>query len=574
MSHSYSDYLLMKKKIVYLIVIFLIVSACVAFGRIAYNGFINFDDKEYVTENRYIQSGINCESIKWAATAVVVNCWLPLTLISHMLDWYLFGTNAGGHHIVSLFLHISTVIFLFLFLNKTTKNIWSSAFAAALFSLHPLRVESVAWVAERKDVLSMFFGIASLYVYSFYVEDNKLPKYFLCLILFAMALMSKPMLITLPFVMLLLDFWPLTRWQKAFYFPINRFSSACMLVWEKVPFMFLTVISCVLTLWAQSKDGAVISTEHLFSSMRINNAVVSYVSYLRKTFLPVDLAVFYPYEYPLPLWQSLISWFILIAVTVVVIYTIKKFPFLFVGWFWYLGTLIPVIGFLQVGKQAMADRYTYLPSIGIAIMLAWFIPILFQRKNIQKKILFPVAIICLVIMTALTWQQSGYWKNSIILWSHTLQVTKSNYDTNKYLASAMAEEGKIKEAIFHYNKAIQLKPDFADAYFSKGNAYIKLREYQLAVDNFNKAISLNAGLYDAYNNRAFIRLIWGQYQQALDDYNKAILIKPGYADARNNRAFVYLTIGNINSGCSDAQKACEEGVCGTLEFAKKQGYCY
>ncbi len=287
----------MKKKYTYLIVIFLIVASCAAFGRIAGNDFINYDDNIYITENNHIKSGINSESIKWAFTAVVVSNWHPLTLLSHMLDWNLFGANASGHHLVSLLLHIGAVIFLFLFLNKTTNNIWPSAFAAAFFALHPLRVESVAWAAERKDVLSMFFGMASIYAYAFYAENSKLSKYFLCLILFALALMSKPMMVTLPFVLMLLDYWPLKRWQKALAAPVeSRFKLAGKLIWEKIPFIFLTIVFSIVTFWAQNKGGAVVPMEYLPFLKRIANAIVSYVAYLEKIFWPVNLAVFYPYE--------------------------------------------------------------------------------------------------------------------------------------------------------------------------------------------------------------------------------------------------------------------------------------
>ena len=411
----------MNKKYTYLIIVLLVIACLVAYGRILGNGFVNYDDDKYITENNHIKAGINSEIIKWAFTAVVNANWHPLTLLSHTLDWSLFGANASGHHLINLLLHIGSVLFLFFLLKRMTKNLWSSAFVAALFALHPLRVESVAWAAERKDVLSMFFGLASIYAYACYAESYKLSKYFLCLILFALGLMAKPMLVTLPFVLLLLDYWPLGRWQKNST-PVNvpvlvnkktgkeknkqlkadsikekKISTPLMsrspiirfLLWEKAPFIFLAIVSSIVTLWAQNKDGAVTSMENLPFLSRVLNAIISYVFYLGKIFWPVDLSVFYPYEYYFPLWQLLASCFILIGITIVVIYAIKKLPFLFVGWFWYLGTMIPVIGLVQVGSQAMADRYTYLPSIGIAIMLAWGIPLLFTRADMRKKILFP-----------------------------------------------------------------------------------------------------------------------------------------------------------------------------------------
>ena len=406
----------MNKKYKYFIVIFLIIASFIAFGRILGNGFTNFDDQVYITENNHIQAGINAETVQWALGAVVSSNWHPLTLLSHVLDWSLFGANASGHHLVNLLLHIGSVLFLFFFLAKTTKSLWPSAFVAALFALHPLRVESVAWASERKDVLSMFFGMAALYVYALYVEEHKFSKYFLCLILFALGLMAKPMLVTLPFVLLLLDYWPLERWPKALA-PLNPPAAATArsekkktkqrkadstkvqkistpltnsssiirsLLWEKAPFFLLAIVSSIITLWAQNKGGAVASLQKMPFSERLSNAIVSYVAYLGKIFWPVDLAVFYPYEYSFPLWQILGAILLLLGISAAVIYFIKKAPFLFVGWFWYLGTLIPVIGLVQVGRQAMADRYTYLPSIGIGIMLVWGIIYLFRGKDCVK----------------------------------------------------------------------------------------------------------------------------------------------------------------------------------------------
>ena len=558
-------FLFMKKKYTYLIVIFLIVASCAAFGRVAGNDFINFDDDKYITGNNHIKAGINSKSIKWAFTNVVIGNFHPLTMLSHTLDWSLFGANPAGHHLISLLLHIGAVIFLFFFLNKTTNNIWPSAFAAALFALHPLRVESVAWAAERKDVLSMFFGMACLYAYAFYAENYKLSRYFLCLILFALSLMSKPMLVTLPFVLLLLDYWPLGRWQKALpsikvpiaaaeraekkkteknttdFFKEKKISiqpTRRSLLWEKAPFFFLTFISCMLTFWTQNKGDLVVSMENLPFSARVQNAVISYVSYLGKTFWPFDLAMFYPYEYPSPLWKILFSCFILIVITIVVIYAIKKLPFLFVGWFWYLGTLIPVIGLVQVASSAMADRYTYLPSIGIVIMLSWGIPLLFPRKDIQKKVLFPAAIAISFILAVLTWQQCSYWKNSTTLFSHAFQVTNDNYMAHLGFGLALFNEGKTEEAIEHYNEAIRIRPIY-QLFGKRGIAYDKL----------------------------------GQYQQAIEDYNVAIRLKPDYAKAYNNRGLAYLKQGKNELGCLDAQKACSMGVCKTLELAKGNGDC-
>ena len=598
----------MKKKIY--IIIFLIIACLAAFGRISGNHFINLDDPGYITNNYLVQNGLNFQNIKWAFTTSYLAFWHPLTWISHMLDWSIFGTNAGGHHLVSLLLHIGTVLFLFLFLNKTTNNIWSSAFAASLFALHPLRVESVAWASERKDVLSMFFGMASIYFYAFYAEGSKLSKYFLCLMLFALSLMSKPMMITLPFVLLLLDYWPLGRWQRTLSDSSEkRLKLAGRLLWEKIPFIILSIASSVIVFWAEKKAGSLSSVDILPLLTRAANAIVSYVTYLEKTFWPINLVVFYPYDFFLPLWEIIISGIILILITLVVIYGIKQIPFLFTGWFWYLGTLVPMIGLVQVGKHAMADRYTYLPSIGIAIMLAWGIPLLFKREEIRKKVLLPASVVTLATLSFLTWTQCGYWKSSITLFNHASRVMKNNelargnrgadftelgqyqqqreiQDYNKAISLkpdnaetyynrgiAFSKISQYQNAIKDYNEAIRLKPDYAEAYNNRGIIYGQHGQYQLAIEDFNKVISMKPDHIKAYNNRGLAYSELGQYQSAVKDFNKVIRLKPDYANAYNNRANVFIKKGDSISGCRDARKACALGNCKILEDAAGKELC-
>ncbi|MCE5211424.1 MAG: tetratricopeptide repeat protein [Deltaproteobacteria bacterium] len=560
------------RKHAFVIIIFLIVVSCIAFGRVAGNDFTYFDDKEYITENNHIKNGISPQTIKWVFTAVISANWHPLTLLSHTLDWSLFGAKATGHHVVSLLLHIGAVLFLFLFLNKTTNNLWPSAFAAAFFALHPLRVESVAWAAERKDVLSMFFGLASIYAYAFYAENSKPSRYLLSLILFALSLMSKPMLVTLPFVLMLLDYWPLKRWQKAMDKQSKKFISVIRLVREKIPFLCLTIAVSIIALWSQNKFGAMAKMENIAFTEKFSNAIISYIVYLEKTFWPFNLAVFYPYEFSLPLWKVLISGSIIIVITVVVLYYISKLPFLFVGWFWYLGTLIPVIGLVQVGTQSMADRYTYLPSIGIAIILAWSILSLIKSEKIRKKIIFPSGITFLIIMSTLTWHQCGYWKNNIELWNHALQVTKDNYLAYYNRGIVYAKLGQYQHAIADYNEGIRLKPD-SEAYNLRGTFYGELGQYQQAIDDFNKAIAIRPIYAEAYNNRGFTYANLGQHQRAIEDYSEAIRFKPDYAEAYMNRGVIYLKQGNNTLGCQDAQKACALGNCKTLISAKGMGFC-
>lgn len=625
-----------KNKHVCLIIIFLILSCCVSFSKIVHNDFINFDDKSYILANNVIQSGIHVESITWVFTNTIVYNWIPLSLISHILDWSLFGTNASGHHIVSLLFHIGTVIFLFLFLLKTTHNIWPSAFAAAFFALHPLRVESVAWAAERKDVLSLFFGMASLYVYSFYANSLKLSQYVLCLILFALSLMSKSMLVTLPFVFLLLDYWPLGRWPNNMGMPLKqRLNIIRKFLYEKIPFILLTTISSIITFVVQYKSSPI----DMSFSERVHNANIAYVSYLKNIFWPSDLALFYYFTDSFPMWQIISSVLILCCITIWIIYSFKKRPFLLVGWLWYLGTLFPVIGLIPT-NALIADHYTYLPSIGIAIIVAWSIPSLIRNEHIKKNILIPSAGIIIVLLVLLTCRQCGYWKNSIELWTYTLKVTKNNSIALVNLASALFDAGNIKKAEEYYNEAIRIKPkvaifytnrgafyekigrhnqaindfneairirpDVAGFYKIRGDHYHKTGQYNRAIDDyndairispkipelyynraithgksdqlifsiedFNKAISLNTDFVDAYYNRGIAYARLGQFQQAIKNFNKTIKLNPNYISAYSSRGFAYLLQNNKNV-CFDAKKVCEQGDCKLLNFAKTKGLC-
>ena len=344
-------------------------------------------------------------------------------------------------------------------------------------------------------------------------------------------------------------------------------------MWEKVPFICLIIPLSIVTFWAQDKDKMVISTDILPFIESFINAIVSYVAYLGKIFWPVNLAVFYPFEYSMPLWKVLISAIILIAITLVVLYYIKKLPFLFVGWFWYLGTLVPVIGLVKAGTQAIADRYTYLPSIGITMMLLWGIPLLFPREGTRKKIIFPAGVVFLTILAVLTWQQCGYWKNGIELFSHALQITKNNAMVHNNRGITYEKLGQHQLAINDYNEAIILEPDYAIAYYNRGCAYDNLRQPQRAVKDYNEAIRLKPDYAKAYYNRGTIYGKYGKHQNAIFDFNQAISLKPNDADAYNNRGMVYLNQGNNELGCVDAQKACAMGICNALEMAKGKGLC-
>ena len=549
-----------QKLIVYLV---LTIVTLAAFWQVTQYGFINFDDGAYVTKNSHVQSGITLDGFRWAFSTATNRLWNPLIWLSLMFDNQLFGLNAGGYHLTNLILHIMSTLLLFWLLNRMTGAIWKSAFVAALFALHPLHVESVAWIAERKDVLSAFFWMLTLCLYVYYTEKPTIRRYLLVLFSFVCGLMSKPMVVTLPVIMILLDYWPLGRFQS---------NKGSLLLWqlrEKTPLFVLSAFLAIGTVYTMYSP----TIKYFPLCSRFANAPVSFITYLGKTFFPHDMAVFYPFSNQLPVWQVMGSVLLIFVISVTAIAMMKHMPYFFVGWLWYAITLMPVIGIIQNGYYAMADRYTYLPSVGIFIMLSFGIPFLFPRKDILKKVLFPAAIAILFVLVILTWQQCSYWKNSITLFSHALQITKDNYLAHNNLGLALFDEGKIEEAINHYNKIIRITPTFAVAYNNRGTAYGALGQYQLAIEDFNKAIRLSPNYTDAYSNRANAYIYLGQHQRAMEDFNEAIRLNPNDTNAYSNRGINYFMQGNKNLGCSDAQKACALGSCKLLEVAKVNNDC-
>jgi protein O-mannosyl-transferase len=597
-----------RQKLIVFIVLTL--ATLTVFWQVNHYDFVNFDDNMYITKNSHILSGLTPEGVRWAFSTISIKqtgLWNPLVWLSFLFDYQLHGLNAGGYHLTNLILHVLSVLLLFWLFNRMTGAIWKSAFVAALFALHPLHVESVAWIAERKDVLSAFFWMLTLCLYVYYTEKPVIKRYLLVLFCFACALMSKPMVITLPVVMILLDYWPLGRLQsqkiltttdiapvaakkgkqknksekeslkKNISPPSVRTLSDSRIVgiiplWqlrEKIPFFILSAVMVIITLYAPNEPAV----KHFPLSSRVANALVAFVTYLEKTFWPHDMTVFYPFPNQIPAGEVLFASLLILVISAAVIAVVKRLPYLFVGWLWYAITILPVIGIIHISTYAMADRYHYLPSIGIGIMMAWGIPLLFPREDMRKKILFPSGIAVLAMLSVLAWQQCGYWKNSIALFNHALQITKDNYVAHSSLGVVLFAEGKTEEAIDHYNKAIHITPDYFLPYSNRGIAYVKLGQYQRAIEDCSQAIRLKPDYVEAYNSRgtAYARLV--QYQLAIEDYNEAIRLKPDYADAYNNRGTTYLLQGNNELGCPDAKKACALGNCKILEMAKSKGVC-
>ena len=549
--------------LILLISLFLIVVTLAAFEQLRNHAFINLDDDIYITKNRQVQSGLTLEGVTWAFTTMHAGNWHPLTWLSLMLDCQLYGLNPSGHHLTNLVFHIVNTLLLFLVLERMTGALWRSGFVAALFALHPLHVESVAWVVERKDVLSTFFWMLTMWTYAHYVERPGFNRYLLVLLFFTLGLLSKPMLVTLPFVLLLFDYWPLGRFQfgqssgdpkshtSKSMNPGDQKSIAFRLVREKAPFFALCAVSSVLTIFAQQKGGAVIPLEHYPLESRIANALVSYVSYIEKMIWPRNLAVFYPYQEMLPIWKVVGSGLLLVCVSLLVIRAARKLPCLVVGWFWYLGTLIPVIGLVQVGVQAMADRYTYVPLIGLFIMIAWSAPDILVGWRYRRVVLsISVGLLPLLLMIV-TKLQVKHWQSGVKLFEHSLDVTFNNFVIHNNLGAALAEQGKIQEAMAHYTEALRIKPDLVQAHNNLGGALAEQGKIQEAMAHFAEALRIKPDYAEAHNNLGGALARQGKIQEAMAHYTEALRIKPDYAKAHINLGLAYLMIGNKSSALEE-----------------------
>ena len=573
-----------KNRRVLSVCVILVIVTLAVFWQVRDHAFINLDDDLYITENPHVLAGITFENLKWALTTGHASNWHPLTWLSHMLDVELFGLKAGRHHLMNVFFHIVNTLLLFLILHRMTRALWQSAFVATLFALHPLHVESVAWVAERKDVLSTLFWMLTLGAYGYYVKRPGYRRYLLVLVCFLLGLMSKPMLVTIPFVLLLLDFWPLGRLQPAKHagpdsrnatraedparkkrkaanssavkavdreewtvYPL-RWTVIRPLLLEKVPLLALAALSSVITLINQQRVMA--SLKVLSVDARIANALVSYVKYIGKMIWPLDLAVFYPNPYVQPWWSVLGAVLILSAATVLFIWKSKRRPYLSVGWLWYLGTLVPVIGLVQVGTQAMADRYSYVSLIGIFIMIAWGVPDSLKNWGHRKIVLAVLSGIAILACAAVTWAQVQLWRDSITLFSHTLKVTTDNYLIHNNMGVALSDQGKNEDAFVHYRAALLINPKHIEAWKNLGIYYEESGRSAKAIEAYEQAQRLNPNDAKIWNRlgRAYGKS--GQNAKAIETLRQALRIDPAYDDAWNN-------LGNAYMGNGETAKAIE-----------------
>lgn len=574
----------------------LIVSVLAVFSQLIRYGFVIIDDPVYVIFNRHITSGITLDSFIWAVSTKYADLWHPLVWFSFMLDYRVFGLNAGGYHLTNLLLHMMSSLMLFWLFHRMTRALWKSAFIAAFFALHPLHVESVAWISERKDVLSAFFWMLTLCLYVVYTEKPATRRYGPVVLSFVCALMSKPMVVTLPVVMLLLDYWPLGRFAPARKNLMWQFK-------EKFPFFLLSLFVVIVTLY----DWKVTDIRQYPLDLRLANACISFAAYLIKTFWPVMLSIFYPFPDSIPVLQLIGSAIVIAVVSVAVVRMRKRLPCLFTGWLWYAVTILPVIKIVQISSDAMADRYHYLPSIGIAVMIAWGVPLFFKEESYRKRMMFPAAVLFLLMLAFISWRQCGFWQNSVTLLDHAAKGQNNVYVLHEYLGHALYLEGRSREAIVQFNKAILLNPAYAGAYVNRGNVYaatrnydealkdyqtaVRLRpdevdahymkgmvhsktgRYQQAIDDFNRTIALDQNHARAFHDRGIAYFHLGRYEQAISDYDEAIRRNPDFTLAYHNRAYCYFMQRNDEQGCSDARKACARGDCDLLSAVQLEGRC-
>lgn len=521
-------------------------AACIAvFESVRHHDFVYYDDPKYVTENPTVLAGLTSRGVAWALTTGTDANWFPLTWISHMLDVELFGTNAGGHHVTSLIIHLASTLLLFAALLRMTGAAGRSGFVAGLFALHPLHVESVAWVAERKDVLSTLFWMLTLNAYVWYTKKAGARRYLLVIVLFSAGLMSKAMLVTLPFVLLLLDYWPLDR----------RSLSFAQLAKEKVPLLAVAIVSSIATFVAQRSGGAVGGLDAFPLVLRIGNAFVSYVLYIGKMLWPARLAAFYPYPDVLSAGMVLGALVILAGISALVARGARKYPYLPVGWLWYLGTLVPVIGLIQVGNQAMADRYTYVPLIGLFIIVAWGAHDLLSRWNARQILLPIVATIALASCAIVARAQVRHWKNSSALWMHALRVTDDNHLAHNNLGLALMDEGKIDEAISQYNEALRIRPNYATARINLGAALSKQGKTADAVASLAEATRQRPGFAEAQLNLGAALARQGKIDEAIARYNEALRLRPRYPEASANLGLALASQGKINDAIAQYREA-------------------
>lgn len=522
-----------KRTLLFSLLLGAVVLAC--YSPVTHNGFLNYDDDTYLTENAQVRAGLTWPTVKWAFTTYDAANYHPLTWLAHALDYQLFGLNPGAHHEVNVLLHVANAVLLFLLLQSATGYAWRSLFVAALFALHPVNVESVAWAAERKNVLSILFFLLALHAYVWYTRRPALGRYALIVLLFALGLLSKPQVITLPFLLLLFDYWPLGRFgasqveaspAPSCVLPKVSFGR---LVQEKLPLLLLSAASATVTMKAQRTGGAIQTLTQYSPWLRVETALIAYVRYLGKAFWPSKLAALYPHPTVLyPTWKVGAAGVLLILVTVMVVRARAR-RYLIVGWLWYLGSLVPMLGLVQVGVQGMADRYAYIPFIGLFLMCTWLVADWGKAHHLHIELIAVPAVACLLVMASLTYRQLSYWHDTSMFWLHTLAMTENNFVAHDSYGDYLADEGRIEEAAVQFRAAVAIHPVDLPANLnlgayehSRGNLQGAIERYQIvalyAADTGLRAI--------AYGNLGSAYRQLGDLARAKQDFETALQLKP------------------------------------------------
>ena len=529
-----------------LVCLFLVLAIGTVYWPVQHHNFITLDDELYITANAQVQQGLSREGFKWALTTDHAGFWIPLTWISHMLDCQLYGMNAGGHHMTNVILHIlNTLLLLFVF-RRMSGAFWPSSIIAVLYAIHPIHVESVAWASERKDVLFALFWMLSMWFYIRYTENPSFRRYLPVILCFFLGLLSKPMIVTLPFVLLLIDIWPLNRMQvKRQDDGVEQGQSRTMrdLILEKVPLFILSASVSVITFFLQKFGGAVTSLSSLSISDRIFNVFVSYGKYLTKMIWPYPLAILYPRQVVLPFWQVAISFLLLTGFSLVLIRYRKNHPYFLIGWLWFLGTMVPVIGIAQSGPQTMADRFAYIPFIGLYMMVAWGLMALLQRWPHKKtvSVLVGAAVLATLMLVART--QVGYWRNDHTLYNHALRTTTNNFVVHRNLGLVLAHQGRFNQALYHWRQALAIDPNYAQTYHDIGTVFMLKKDYDVSLKYLYQALKRRPNYARSHNIVGLVLMSQGKADEAVVHFRRALQIDPGFRKARKNLKKAQLASG-------------------------------
>ncbi len=598
-------YLELKKNLI--IASSIVATILIVYCPIISSEFINLDDPDYVIDNQYIHKGISIDSLKWAfripcVGEEIVTYWHPLTWISHMLDYELFGLDPGMHHLMNVLFHIINSLLIFHILHRMTGSSWSSAFVAALFALHPMNVDSVAWVAERKNLLSTFLWLLTTLLYFRYSRSSNLTQYLSTIGMFILGLLAKPMLVTLPFVLFLMDYWPLKRFSfgdtgnndsgrlralwKCKYQGV-RLSS---LIMEKVPFIFLALVSISISSLSLRRGGALVSMDSVPMGLRIQNAIVSYLIYIKKLLWPFDLTIFYPYPDYIPLWKVIGASVLIVFITAAALRLVLRAPYFIVGWLWFLGTLVPVSGIMQGGLwPEIADRWAYVPFIGLFIIVAWGAPQVMQSLRYRGVLLVASGTAVLCLLMVISHMQTGIWKNSVTLFSHALQVNRDNFVAHSNLASEYANQGKKIEAVRHYKEAVRIhandlialnslgrlygemgqiddsihyysqavlyNPTDIKANFELGAMYTRKNSYDNARRQFSRVIELDPKFSMAYYNLGVISVKQGKKEEAIQDFSSALQLDPDDFQSHLAIGIVFMNLGREDDAAHHFKEA-------------------